>query len=703
MAERRGCRARGAPVWGCLLPVAIAGMAGGAVPAVAQTAGASPSNPAPEGPQPAGQPDRVTGRRTYDAAWFAPFAPATALQMVQRVPGFTIERIDEGVRGFAQAAGNVVVNGQRPAAKSDDVETILGRIPASRVLRIEVGTGEQFGAEFAAKPQVLNVVTTQAGGMASTLEGSYRRIFTGAILPQGRVSTLVKRGRSTFNLALNVENDTTDEAGYDRVTTLPGGVETEFRRKHNHIRDPLATLSGSWGFEDGTNRTAHLNARVAKGRFTLEQTNAVSRPGGFARDDALTQRRTLDEYELGGDVTRPFAGGGLKAIALLTRRTRDGRDMQTFDLSAPTGFDQLYRERLEETLARVVWNRADLAGWNVEAGAEGVLNRLISRNDLFALDFGGGRTRIDLPVDDATVKEVRGEAFVNMGRPLSPRLRLDGGLNYEVSRLTVSGDVAARRTLSFWKPRLVLDWRPSPQWHAQLLAQRTVAQLQFSDFISTAELGAERVNGGNAELVPQRSWELLATLEHPILGDGVARLEMGYNRVAKVQDRVPTPEGFDAPGNLGDGEVFILRSRLEAPLKTLGVKGGRLTLYGSLVPTRVRDPIPDGSGRSAATACSTARPISGRTWASSPGGWRWNGGRRAPPTAARRRTGAGAIRMPPRSPNGGRTRVRRCASNWRICSTYAPMPTGASTSPTGGRPSRTCARSGCATSTSGRC
>ncbi len=426
MSGKLGRRAVRAGVCACLLPFAAA-------PAAGQTAGASPSLPAPEGPQPAGQPDRVTGRRTYDAAWFAPFAPATALQMVQRVPGFTIERIDESVRGFAQAAGNVVVNGQRPSAKSDDVETILGRIPAGRVVRIEVGTGDQFGAEFATKPQV------------------------------------------------------------------PTGVETEFRDKHNHVRDPLATLSGSWGFDDGANRTAHLNARLAKGRFALTQDNHVTRPGGFERDDSLTQRRTLDEWEIGGDVTRPLAGGGLKAIGLVTRRTRNGQDRSRFDLSAPTGFDQLYRERLEESLVRVVWNRADLGGWNVEAGAEGVLNRLVSRNDLFSLATGGVRTRIDLPVDDATVKEVRGEGFVNVGRPLSPKLRIDGGLTVEGSRLTVAGDVQAARTLSFLKPRIVLDWRPGPKWHAQLVLHRRAGhragQRRQCAIAAAAELGIARDAG----------------------------------------------------------------------------------------------------------------------------------------------------------------------------------------------------------------
>ena len=46
------------------------------------------------------------------------------------------------MRGFGQAAGNVVINGERPSSKSDNLATILGRIPAARVLRVEVGPGD---------------------------------------------------------------------------------------------------------------------------------------------------------------------------------------------------------------------------------------------------------------------------------------------------------------------------------------------------------------------------------------------------------------------------------------------------------------------------------------------------------------------------------------------------------------------------------
>ncbi len=561
-------------------------------PALAQGAPQSVTPATPiETPQPAAEPGRATGRRTYDAAYFKTYAPTTALEIVQHVPGFSLETVDPSVRGFGGAAGNLVINGQRPSSKSDTIDTILARIPASRVLRVEVAAGDLFGAEFTGKSQVLNLITTATGGLATTIEGGVRRDFTGKLYPDGSVSALWQRGKSTFNASINVKNEQTSEEGFDRVTTLPDGAQTEYRRKLNRIADPNAAVAASWEYAGGANRTAHLNVRAAIDRFSLTQTNAVTPVDASIRNDVLTQRYHLDEYEFGGDVTRPFAGGGLKLIGLATRRYRDYRDVSliAIDDPVPARDRQTLDDTLEETLARLVWTRM-FGGWNVETGGEGVINRLDSNVDLFSRPSGGAEARIDLPIDQAVVREVRGEAFVNAGRALSPKLRLDLGLTYEASRLTVSGDAKAERTLKFVKPKVVLDWRPGTKWHAQLSVQRTVAQLQFEDFISTAELTNDRVNGGNANLLPQRAWETLVTLERPILGDGLVRLEAGYNAISLVQDRIPTPEGFDAPGNLGSGSVYILRSRIEAPLKSLGIKGGRVTLYGSLVPSIVADP-----------------------------------------------------------------------------------------------------------------
>ena len=43
------------------------------------------------------------------------------------------------------------------------------------------------------------------------------------------------------------------------------------------------------------------------------------------------------------------------------------------------------------------------------------------------------------------MKEKRAEAFVNVGRQLSSALRVDAGINYEYSKISVRGDVDADR------------------------------------------------------------------------------------------------------------------------------------------------------------------------------------------------------------------------------------------------------------------
>lgn len=529
------------------------------------------------------------GRVVYEAAFFHTFSPANALDIVKRIPGFVLEEGDSEVRGFSQAAGNVVINGRRPSSKSDTLEIVLARIPASRVLRIEIASGEQFGSDYIGKPQVVNIVLSAQGGVAGTVEGTVRREFTGVVFPEGGVSALIRRGPSTFNLAVKVTNTESSEIGYDSLTDLASGKEIEHRLKLNRIRDPEGQASASWALEEGDNRSAHLNASLAIGKFRLTQSNHVIPQDAPVRDDVLYQRYFGRTIEVGGDVTRPLLGGGIKLLGLATRRYRDRDDVQLLDGGTLGGDAQKLRDWSDESVARLTWSRDKLAGWSAELGIEGALNRLNSKVDLNELAPDGTATRIDLPIDDAIVTEYRGEVFANAGRALTSALHLDLRLTYEASRLTVKGDVSARRSLQFLKPKVALDWKIGA-WQTQVSVQRTVAQLNFEDFISYAELSNDRVNGGNADLLPQRAWEFLASVNRKILGDGRVKFDLGYNFIEKVQDRVPTPEGFDAPGNLGDGSEFSAVGTINLPLARFGIKGGRLSLYGSYVKTRVRDP-----------------------------------------------------------------------------------------------------------------
>lgn len=556
-------------------------------------------------PAPAGQAARVT---TYDAAYFAQFAPRTALDIAKRVPGFTLDlgstqsqtgSVD--VRGFAGTAGNVVINGARPSTKAETLDTTLSRIPAQQVLRVEVSPGDTFGSDYAGKSQVLNIVMSQQAGIDGTITASARRWFTDYVNTDIQGSVLIRRGPSSINLSSGTGRNRQLEEGTDVLTDLLSGDRVEFRRKRNSYFNKDPFFSAAWALERSSDKAIRLNVRWQPSSFDLFQSNRVSPSDGPDHDDNLIQTYRDPVLELGGDVTRPLAGGAIKFVALATRRKRHDIDQYiqragliADDAAVNGGFAQTVRARRNETIGRVSWTRQNLWGLSFEAGVEGAINTLDDHVDLAEIDEHGNSAPVDLPIANATVKEKRGEVYVNLGKSLSPALRIDGGLNYEFSNLTVRGDATADRTLKFLKPNLTVDWKPGGHWHTQASVRRTVAQLDFYDFISIGDLSVKRISGGNADLQPQRSWEFRLTAEHPLFGDGLFKLDLGYDSISLLQDRIlifdDKGHAFDSPGNLGSGKRSFAALTVDAPLAMLW-KGLRAKFTGTIQRTRVEDPI----------------------------------------------------------------------------------------------------------------
>ncbi|MCB2084570.1 MAG: Plug domain-containing protein, partial [Sphingomonadaceae bacterium] len=79
--------------------------------------------------------------RVFTPDYFTQFAPRNALDMVSRIPGFTIDDGNNGQRGLGQANQNVIVNGERFSSKSDSLREQLVRIPAADIIRIEILDG----------------------------------------------------------------------------------------------------------------------------------------------------------------------------------------------------------------------------------------------------------------------------------------------------------------------------------------------------------------------------------------------------------------------------------------------------------------------------------------------------------------------------------------------------------------------------------
>ena len=294
-------------------------------PALAQT-------PAPAG---APQPTRAqNGRGTvYDSAFFEVYAPRTALDIVQRLPGFTLDLgANNGingtdVRGFAGVAGNVVVNGQRPSTKSETLDAYLSRIPASRVKRVEVGPGDLYGADYSSKTQVANLILVEGGGGGLTGNATFtaERHYTGVVTPTASGSVSLNRGPSTFNIAGDTSRGDFTEEGGDVVYDLPSGDIIERRRKVNDTRDYSPFISASWSLDKGPTNSAHFNARYHYDHFILHQTNHVIPTDAPEHDDRLVENYPTKNLEIGGDVTRPLAGGAMTRATWAPRRSPAGR------------------------------------------------------------------------------------------------------------------------------------------------------------------------------------------------------------------------------------------------------------------------------------------------------------------------------------------------------------------------------------------
>ena len=172
---------RGTLLGAALLPLCIA-------TALAQEA-AAPAKPGSE------------GARTYLPADFARFAPNNALDMLEQVPGFVIRNAVQE-RGLGQATGNVLINGQRLSAKSQDVLGQLERIPASNVVRIEIVDGATLDIP-GLTGQVANVIT-RAEGISGQWEWrpDWRKYYTEPQYTRGNVSISGKAGRMDYTIGL---------------------------------------------------------------------------------------------------------------------------------------------------------------------------------------------------------------------------------------------------------------------------------------------------------------------------------------------------------------------------------------------------------------------------------------------------------------------------------------------------------------------
>ena len=558
-----------------------------ASPAIAQDV---PSGDAP--PPAAPEPANVEGRQSYTAADFARFAPKTALDMLNNVPGFLIKADDSGTRGLGQATDNVLINSQRLSSKSDDLFAQLARIPASSVVRIDIVDGATLAIP-GLSGQVADVITK-----ADTFSGSFnwrgeaRAHFAHPGYTNGEVSIKGTTGRLEYTAALaNQANRGAFGGPYQILNADRTLREARDGRLWSDSDSPKISAGLKYTAAGGS--IANLNASY--GRFYgdyAEPEIQIPVIGTARRHDLVGGDRNYN-YEIGGDYQFGVLGGQLKLIGLnrFEHNTFFEQVVNTpLDGSDPVGgrYEQIVDAG--EVIGRAElswkWGKAD---WQL--AGEAAFNRLDKDARLFDLTAPGAFVEVPFPQGDGGVREDRYEASLSYGRPLTSKLSVQAIVGGEHSTISQVGPMGVSRSFLRPKGSLSLAWAPEPGLDVSLKIARVVGQLNFNDFLGRVFLDDANQNDSNFELVPSQSWNVELTTKKDLGKWGSTNLRLFYRDFEDFVDLVPLPGGGEGRGNIDRLRRYGFEWTSTFKLDPLGFRGAKIDSNVILQTSRLIDPL----------------------------------------------------------------------------------------------------------------
>lgn len=560
-----------------------------AAPALANQAGNSPmSEPTPTPPT-----ALAPGPLVYTPADFAQYAPRSALDMLQQVPGFNIQESFGQGRGLGEATGNVLLNGERISSKSDSVTQRLARIAAANVARIEFVDGATLDIP-GLSGRVANIITSGASGVRGQFEWNPQLATDYATTrwAAARVSLSGEMGPIAYTLAADNNPFHGGTGGPNILTFGDGTVEERFNHTRSVIHNPK--LSTQLRIDGPGSSVGNFSASYQwSWNRSREDEFVVAAPGAPSMLEEIRTRSDGHNYEIGGDFEFALGPGRLKLIALESYRTSDFSTQAVID--PDTGVPRRGSRFTQDSESGERIGRAEykwkMAGGDWQLSGEAAYNRLHNVAGLAFLSPSAAFVRIPFPAGTGGVTEDRYETILSFGRPLTSTLSLQVSGGAEYSKIAQTGANALSRTFKRPKGSLSLAWGPTAGLDLSLRIARRVGQLNFADFLAEVNLQNDNTNAGNNELRPEQSWDIELEAAKDFGPWGSLTASVFHNRITDFVTIVPLPGGGESVGNIDTAEVSGVTLSSTVRLEPIGFPGAKFDLDAQLRKSRLRDPV----------------------------------------------------------------------------------------------------------------
>lgn len=553
---------------------------GAASPALAQEASAAGIEARQDAERP--------GVLIFDPAFFADTRPRTALDMVQRLPGFALNGGSSGTRGLAGTAGNVLIDGRHPSTKSEGLDNLLGRISADSVDYVELIRGGAPGIDMQGRSVVANVVLKTSVTVERVLGLDTYVYEDGYIGPRVLAQYSRRAGDNQIEGAISAAVDRTSNTNEGRRQRFdPSGAliqDAEIRSwdRFRNVRASGAIQRPSAG--------GLLRVNAVTSYFNNDREQDVFIRAGAGNDDFSEQGFEQLSGEIGARWTRPL-GPDTELELIGLQQLEVGSLTSGFIRTGRTGL--FTSETTEgETIGRGVIRYRRNDRWSWEGGGEIAYNFLDTDS---AYEENG--LPVALPGSALLVEELRSEIFGQATWRPRGDLTIETGLRVEVSEIRQSGDTDTAKSFVYPKPRLLVTWIPASQHQFRFRIERQVGQLDFDDFAASAEVNLGQVEAGNADLEPSKTTAYEGIYERRFWDEGAFSARLTHARIDDYIDIIPLVGGFEALGNIGTGTRTEFEVQLTLPVDRLGIPGGRLVARAAFRETDIEDPLTGESRR----------------------------------------------------------------------------------------------------------
>ena len=525
---------------------------------------------------------------SYAPDFFAEVRPVTAFDMVRRLPGFSFDSGAQ-VRGFADAAGNVLIDGERPASKQDDLGSALSRIPARQVARIDVISGGAPGIDMQGRTVLANVILKHDGGGSAVVAFSDKMsINDGQQIPGADLEWTQNFGDKKFEAAFTEGGFVDDGSGPGPHKQYDGtGDEIYDAHLWTHAGGDQGTLTSAfstplWGGK------FRINGLVQLTNYLDHEADTASIPA-VGGDDAYKDENANLNGEIGLHYNRDFGGNTTLELIGIQQMSRY-HENSYFDA---VGSDEVFgiTNNDRESILRSTLRYTVSPTLTLETALEGAYNTQTTGTEYIV----NGAPQA-LPAANEQVAETRGDGTLTATWTPSVHYTLEAGIRIEDSTVQATGDVREGKTLFYPKPRVVFTWSPDPKDQVRLRVEREVGQLDFGAFSASGSLNAGGLHAGNPNVLPQQSWTFESAFERRFWSGGDATVTLRHMDITDPVDRIAIYDPvagafFDEGGNLPHGTENDVALDVTVPLDNLGLKNAQFKTTETWRSTSVVDPV----------------------------------------------------------------------------------------------------------------